>query len=53
LVTALEEEARALGYRRIYCGTSTARSLLERCGWELLEEISHEGEALGVYSKAI
>ena len=53
LLSALEGEARALGYARIYCGTSTARSLLERCGWELLEEISHEGEALGVYSKTL
>jgi N-acetylglutamate synthase-like GNAT family acetyltransferase len=53
LIAALEEEARGLGYTRIYCGTSTARSLLMRCGWELLEEITHEGESLGVYSKAL
>jgi GNAT superfamily N-acetyltransferase len=53
LVDALEREAKALGYHHIYCGTSTARTLLRRCGWDLLEEISHDGEALGVYSKAL
>ena len=53
LVTALEGEARSLGYTRIYCGTSTARSLLERCGWDLLENISHEGDDLGVYCKRL
>ncbi len=53
LITALECEACALGYDRIFCGTSTARSLLQRCGWELLEDISHEGEALGIFSKAL
>jgi GNAT superfamily N-acetyltransferase len=53
LVSALEREALSLGYRRIYCGTSTARSLLERSGWELMEEISHEGEALGIYTKTL
>lgn len=51
LVTALESEARVLGYSRIYSGTNTARSLLERCGWQLIEDISHDGEPLGVFSK--
>lgn len=53
LVGGLEEEARSLGFARIYCGTSTAGSLLERCGWELAERIIHEGEDLGLYSKAL
>lgn len=53
LLHALEAQARALGFRRIYCGTSTSTSLLERCGWELMERIVHEGEDLGVYSKVL
>ena len=53
LLGALEEQARQLGFVRVYCGTSTAQSLLQRCGWQLIESIIHEGENLGVYSKAL
>jgi GNAT superfamily N-acetyltransferase len=53
LLGALEEQARKLGFRHIYCGTSTAHTLLQRCGWELIETISHEGESLGIHRKAL
>ena len=53
LLAALECAARELGYEFIYCATSTAQSLLERCGWQLLEHVNHEGERLGVYRKAL
>lgn len=53
LVLALEREARVMGFSRIYCGTSTAESLLQRAGWRLLERINHEGEVLGIYEKAL
>lgn len=53
LLTALEQEARQLGYHRIYCGTRTAESLLTRSHWQLLERIIHEGESLGIYCKAL
>ncbi len=53
LLAALEQEARNLGYRQIYCGTSSAQTLLQRCGWQLVETIVHEGENLGIYSKAL
>lgn len=54
LLSALEEQARMLGFGRIYCGTSTAQTLLQRCGWELIESISHdEGKSLGIYGKAL
>ena len=53
LMDALEKEARGLGFSWIYCGTSTASSLLERCGWELMENIIHEGHELGIYRKAL
>ena len=53
LIGALETQARALGFSSIYCGTSTASSLLERCGWELMENILHEGHPLGIYRKAL
>jgi len=51
LIAALEQEARSLGFQSIYCGTSTAESLLVRCGWQLHERILHEGEPLGIYRK--
>ncbi len=53
LLGALEQEARNLGFRHIYCGTSTANSLLVRCGWQLIETIVHEGHGLGLYRKAL
>lgn len=53
LIDALEKQARNLGFPYIYCGTSTANSLLERCGWELMENIIHEGHQLGIYRKAL
>lgn len=53
LFLALEPHARAIGYSRIYCATSTSASLLERCGWLLLAQVIHEGHELGVYEKAL
>jgi GNAT superfamily N-acetyltransferase len=53
LVAALEAEAAALGCARIYCATATSASLLERCGWQLLEMVIHEGTTVGVYEKAL
>lgn len=53
LLAALEQEARNLGFPHIHCGTSTAESLLRRCGWQLIEHIAHEGQRLGVYRKAL
>lgn len=53
LLAALEREARELGYPFIYCGTSTAESLLERRQWQLMERIVHEGQGLGIYRKAL
>jgi hypothetical protein len=53
LLESVEREARVLGYPYIYCGTSTAESLLRRGGWQLMERINHEGEDLGIYRKAL
>jgi GNAT superfamily N-acetyltransferase len=53
LVLALEEQAKALGFPRIYCGTSTADNLLRRANWQFLESITHEGHALSIYEKAL
>lgn len=53
LLQALEQQASRLGYACIYCGTSTAGTLLERSGWLPVEEIMHEGEKLGIYRKSL
>ncbi|MFC7517622.1 GNAT family N-acetyltransferase [Herbaspirillum sp. GCM10030257] len=53
LLGALEEQACKLGFGRIWCGTSTAQSLLQRCGWQLRETVIHEGENLGIFSKML
>jgi GNAT superfamily N-acetyltransferase len=53
LLLALEREARTLGYSHIYCATGTSASLLERCGWQLLEHVQHDGQGVGVYEKAL
>lgn len=52
LLSGLEEQAHKLGFPGIYCGTSTAQSLLQRSGWRLIERITHEGKNLGIYHKA-
>lgn len=53
LLGALEERARGLGFSSIYSGTSTAHSLLERNGWQLIERVIQEGRELGIYRKAL
>ena len=53
LLGALEGSARSLGFQRIYCGTSTAASLLRRAHWQLIEQIVDEGKVLSIYEKAL
>ncbi|RZU02740.1 GNAT family N-acetyltransferase [Rivibacter subsaxonicus] len=53
LLLALESQARALAFTHIYCGTSTAGTLLQRAHWQVLERITHEGKALSIYEKAL
>ena len=37
LLQGLEAQARGLGLPRLYCATATSASLLQRCGWRLIE----------------
>ena len=53
LLFALEEQAKNLSFKRIYCATSTADTLLQRAGWHGLEQTRHEGKALVVYEKTL
>ena len=49
ILAALVTHARSLGFDRVYCGTSTAGSLLQRCGWSSLEVIQHAGKPLTIF----
>jgi GNAT superfamily N-acetyltransferase len=53
LLAATEQIAAELGYPRIYCGTGSSVSLLQRCGWRFMAEVNHSGELLAVYEKAL
>ena len=49
VLRALTREARRLGFVHVYCGTSTATSLLIREGWQELEVVPHEGAQVVVF----
>jgi GNAT superfamily N-acetyltransferase len=53
LFYALEGLAKRLGYDRIYCGTNTAAKLLERHGWQFMEQGESSGERISIYEKAL
>jgi len=50
---AVEELAKVLGYDRIYCGTNSATQLLERRGWQFMEQGEASGENVSIYEKAL
>ena len=49
LLGAIVGHAKTLGFPNVYCGTSTAGSLLERAGWQRVEQIVHAGQPLGIF----
>ncbi len=53
LLSALEQVARAFGYAHIYCGTSTALSLLDRAGWQFMGRVSDHGDEVSIYQKEL
>ena len=53
LLSALESEAKALGFPNIYCGTATAASLLLRAQWNHIESVLHDGKQLNIYGKTL
>jgi hypothetical protein len=53
LVRALEAQAWRVGYKSVYCATSTAGSLMARAGWLLVGESSLGGKTVAVYRSAL
>ena len=49
LVRAGMNVAREQGYERVYATTVTARGILERLGWKLVQTVSHGDEQLLLY----
>lgn len=49
LLVEVEGIAKCLGHSRIYSGTSTAASLLERSNWRFMERIPYNGEDVSIY----
>ncbi len=52
LLAAMLSHARGLGFSHVYCGTSTAESLLLRSGWQPFEVAQHAGKPLTVFRSA-
>ena len=53
LLSALEVEAKALGYSSIYCGTATANTLLQRAQWRVIDSVQLHGKDVSVYEKSL
>ena len=49
LLRSLVAHAKSLGYPHVYCGTSTATSLLVRAGWHTVEQLQHAGKPLTIF----
>lgn len=52
LLATMVAHARRLGYKHVFCGTSTAGSLLRKSGWSAVEVTQHAGKPLTVFRSA-
>ena len=52
LLRSMLVHARSLGHMHVYCGTSSAESLLLRAGWAAIEVTQHAGKPLTVFRSA-
>lgn len=46
LMQAVEAEARALGFHRVYAATTSIERLARRWGWSTFHRLDHEGETM-------
>jgi GNAT superfamily N-acetyltransferase len=53
LIAAIEDEARRLGFDRLYVATDTAIGIIERRGWVKSDEAETLRGTVGVYSKEL
>jgi len=52
ILAAMVSHARGMGFPQIYCGTSTAETLLRRCGWSSVEVTQLAGKPLTIFRSA-
>lgn len=53
LLRALEDQAQAMDFSRIYCATATAETLMQRSGWDVLEKVPHDGEIVTIFARSL
>lgn len=53
LLGALEAVAYRRGHRRLYCGTATATGILERNGWQFMQQAVENGMPVSIYAKGL
>ncbi|MGD9224657.1 MAG: GNAT family N-acetyltransferase [Desulfobacteraceae bacterium] len=53
LIRRIEEEASALGIRRLYLGTANAQAFYSRLGWQIIEKTANEGIMVSVMQKKV
>ncbi len=53
LLAEMEIVARRLGYKHVYCGTSTSASLLVRSGWRFRGLSEHNAEQVRIFEKDV
>lgn len=51
LLGALVDHARSLGHSSVYCGTGTAVTLLNRAGWQAMEEVLYADKPLVIFRR--
>ena len=49
MLRAIVAHAQTMGLPHVYCGTSTAISLLQRAGWQEFDTITHAGKPLSIF----
>ncbi|TNE59010.1 MAG: GNAT family N-acetyltransferase [Alphaproteobacteria bacterium] len=49
LIAATEDKARALGLQELYCATYNAIGIVERRGWQRIDEELEDGTLYGIY----
>ena len=49
LLQAIVAHAKVIGYGNVYCGTSTAITLMNRAGWQQIEHITYAGKPLIIF----
>ncbi len=53
LISRMEEEASAMGIRRLYLSTANAQAFYSRLGWQFMEKTANKGIMVTIMQKAV